>query len=170
MRDQSQDFEQLRQLLALKRHETPPPGYFRDFSSRVIDRIERDQATSGAGWLRQMITFLRIRPAISASFCVATSLVLLAASTLWETDPAGSSARTPSIEPQILAAPEPNAQASASSVVFFTNLEPRGFTLDIAPQPAPQTPTNSLFNPPFRTSLPRVEPVNYNLELVPYSR
>ena len=36
--------QRLRQLLRLKRHESPPSGYFRDFSGGVIDRIRALEA------------------------------------------------------------------------------------------------------------------------------
>ncbi|MEY3535057.1 MAG: hypothetical protein RLZZ582_633, partial [Verrucomicrobiota bacterium] len=36
--------KRLQQLLRLKRHETPPPGYFNDLSSGVMDRIRALEA------------------------------------------------------------------------------------------------------------------------------
>jgi hypothetical protein len=45
--------EEIRKLLRLKRHEVPPPGYFRDFSSGVMARIRREEATKPLPWWRR---------------------------------------------------------------------------------------------------------------------
>jgi len=41
---QSKDFERLQRLLALKRHESPPPGFHERFPDLVRSRIARAEA------------------------------------------------------------------------------------------------------------------------------
>jgi hypothetical protein len=75
------DFEQLRRLLALKRHEQPPPGYFHGFSRQVIVRIQAGEigdpeeasiwSFSGGSLLQRIWATLDARPVLAGAFGVA---------------------------------------------------------------------------------------------------
>jgi len=69
MNPDSEQFEQLRKLLVLKRHEEPPPGYFNSFSGQVIARIKAgDQGQDGVAWLRKLWSVFETKPMITGAF------------------------------------------------------------------------------------------------------
>lgn len=80
MNPEQESFEELRRLLALKRHEQPPPGYFHEFSRQVIARIradERPMADSFFGrlirhatWLRPLTGGFEAKPILAGAFGV----------------------------------------------------------------------------------------------------
>jgi hypothetical protein len=57
MNPQADNFEQIRKLLALKRHEQPPPGYFEHLSARIISRIESVESGRPTLWERLGFAF-----------------------------------------------------------------------------------------------------------------
>ena len=59
MGSSSDNFDPLEKLLRLKRYEKPPPRYFRDFSGKVITRIERGEGRSGSAWWERFGVDLR---------------------------------------------------------------------------------------------------------------
>lgn len=59
-----ENFDQLRKLLALKRYEVPPPGFFNNFSSKVIARIEAGHATRPVTWLQKLGLDFNFKPAL----------------------------------------------------------------------------------------------------------
>jgi hypothetical protein len=67
---QPDDFEALRKLMALKRHEQPPPGYFNRLSDKIAARLEREGGRPGF-WERTLAAFT-FRPAFAYSFALAT--------------------------------------------------------------------------------------------------
>jgi hypothetical protein len=80
MSQNTENFESLRHLLALKRHEQPPPGYFNNFSSQIIARIKLgelgERATPGrvmweAPWLQRIWTAFETKPILAGAFAVA---------------------------------------------------------------------------------------------------
>jgi hypothetical protein len=80
MSPESESFEQLRRLLALKRYEQPPPGYFHHFSREVIVRIkagEKGEAVVASwwswegSWLQRTWAAIESRPALAGAFGVA---------------------------------------------------------------------------------------------------
>lgn len=81
------NFDSLRQLLALKRHEVPPPGYFNSFSGQVIARIQAGEAneqatlterlTHEAPWLIKFLQLFEAKPAFAGAFASALCLLLL---------------------------------------------------------------------------------------------
>ncbi len=75
MNSEREDFETLRQLLALKRHEVPPPRYFSELPGQIRARIEREPAA--------LSFWARIFPSVRLSPAVAYSFGLLACATLF---------------------------------------------------------------------------------------
>ena len=87
MSQDTENFEQLRRLLALKRHEQPPPGYFNDFSRQVIVRIKAGERGEGgaflerllweAPWLQRIWAALETKPILAGACGVAACGLLL---------------------------------------------------------------------------------------------
>src|SRR5258708_3552289 len=75
MSPEQENFESLRKLLALKRHEQPPAGYFNHFSSRVIERIKAgergdsplERLSWDVSWLRKLWAMLDARPMLAGA-------------------------------------------------------------------------------------------------------
>jgi hypothetical protein len=56
MKENEQNFDELKKLLRLKRHETPPPGFFNHFSDKVTARIRAGEiADRGSAFERLQI-------------------------------------------------------------------------------------------------------------------
>src|SRR5580692_2689712 len=80
MNDSEQNFEDLKQLLKLKRYEIPPPGYFNNFSGQVISAIREERTGSVASrvnpqtsWLVRFLSIFDSRPGLMGG--LATSLM-----------------------------------------------------------------------------------------------
>ena len=75
----------LRRLLALKRYETPSPGYFEQFPARVMARLEEERPSEAASPLTAWL-FGAWRPALAgaclAALALAVGLSLLTVVTL----------------------------------------------------------------------------------------
>jgi hypothetical protein len=86
MNENENNFESLCRLLALKRHETPPPGYFNDFSSQVLQRIHVGQTDkssnlleelfNNAPWLAKLLQAFDMKPVFAGGFAGALCLLL----------------------------------------------------------------------------------------------
>lgn len=89
MSSDREDFAELRRLLALKRHETPPPGYYNNFSRQVITRIKAGESLpqpafwerwfSSEGFISRCWSAFEAKPALAGSFGLAVCTVLGAA-------------------------------------------------------------------------------------------
>jgi hypothetical protein len=87
MNKNENNFDALRQLLKLKQHETPPPGYFNSFSGQVVARIRAGEAKasktadqeyfSQAPRLLKLLQAFEFKPAFAGAFASALCLVLV---------------------------------------------------------------------------------------------
>lgn len=86
MSQDSQDFESLRRLLSLKRHEQPPPGYFNKLPAQVVARIRAGESGEQGGlerffweapWLQRLWTALETKPIMAAAFGAAVCSMLV---------------------------------------------------------------------------------------------
>ena len=123
MNENENDFESLRRLLAQKRHETPPPGYFNSFSGQIIARIRADEASassstraSESAWFVKLLQAFELKPAFAGAFASALSLLLVLGIIYAERPESG---------------PQPIFQASDQSMGSFAAMSPAAI-----PQPA----------------------------------
>jgi len=84
MSSEPENFEALRRLLVIKRHEQPPPGYFNDFSRQVISRIRADEAAAGESFLARLLqpvqslwTSFEAKPIVAGVFGVGVCSLLV---------------------------------------------------------------------------------------------
>ena len=85
MNESENNFNDLKNLLKLKRYEVPPPGFFNQFSDGVIARIREgedrqagslaDRLNDSAPWLVRFLRVFEAKPGVIGGF--ATSLCLL---------------------------------------------------------------------------------------------
>ncbi|MBC8002125.1 MAG: hypothetical protein H7X97_06015 [Opitutaceae bacterium] len=68
MNDAPENFEQLQKLLALKRHEQPPPGYFNRLPGQIIARLEGENAARQNSFLEKLFAGTFFRPAVAYGF------------------------------------------------------------------------------------------------------
>ncbi|MDE3068497.1 MAG: hypothetical protein KGJ60_13255 [Verrucomicrobiota bacterium] len=87
--NETQDFESLKRLLALKRHEAPPPGFFDRFSGDVLARLRAGETEAPAGWRERLfgeeswaarlLGALQTQQALAGGFAMALCALLVAA-------------------------------------------------------------------------------------------
>ena len=86
MENETENFERLQKLLALKKHEQPPPGYFNSFSGNVVSRIRAERSKhshsieaigSEAPWLLRLWKALETRPMFAGAFGAAVCGLIL---------------------------------------------------------------------------------------------
>jgi hypothetical protein len=79
MKPSSEHDDRLLKLLALKRHERPPPGYFEHFSSGIIARLNAgegkqcgwwDDIFEEALWLKRLWSAFEAKPVLAGTFGV----------------------------------------------------------------------------------------------------
>jgi hypothetical protein len=72
-----QNFEDLRKLLALKRHEQPPPGYFHRLPGKIMAKIEASELAAQSTWWDWMVARFDARPILACAYGFTISSLLL---------------------------------------------------------------------------------------------
>ncbi len=77
MNSSPEDFDDLRRLLALKRHEKPPPGYFGYLPDKIMMRLEREDISEYSTWWQWMVQKLDAQPVLAGAYAFAISGLML---------------------------------------------------------------------------------------------
>jgi len=77
MKSSPDDFEELQKLLAMKRHEQPPPRFFFDFADRVLERLDSPEPVEPLTWRQRLGLDLDFKPALVCAWGVGLCSVLV---------------------------------------------------------------------------------------------
>ncbi len=145
MNPNSENFEQLCKLLALKRHEIPPPRFFNEFSGRVMARLAEPPREPLTWWQRLGFDF-DLRPALMCAVgmvvCGMLSFGIIGAMQMTDSDASMANGDPLSVPP--LGGPT------------IASLSPPPETVSIAPLMARQSTS------PFNQFAFGATPVNFN--------
>jgi len=126
-------FERLKLLLGLKRHEQPPPGYFAHFSDKVIAQIEAEAIRARASWWHRWLPEFGARPVLAFAYGLAiTGFVIVGIGISQSLDLNTDQPSTPGLEGTWSAAPAAPLSANAT----ITPSPVQAANLFGAPQPA----------------------------------
>jgi hypothetical protein len=78
MKPEPESFEALQRLLALKRHEAPPPTFFSRFADHVLERIETPEPLGPQTWWQRWGLDWGLKPALACGSGVAVCALLAA--------------------------------------------------------------------------------------------
>jgi|SRR5450756_19273 len=140
MNQSENNFKDLKNLLKLKRHEVPPPGFFNQFSDGVIARI-REGESRGAGsfaerlndsapWLVRFLRIFEAKPGVIGGFATSLCLLLLFGVVLAERSESGpqniltaSSGQADSLvsSPSLASATTPEFGSADGGIAISTN-------------------------------------------------
>jgi hypothetical protein len=72
-----ENFDKLRTLLSLKKHEQPPPGYFNRLPGKILARIEASELASQSTWWDWLVARFDARPILACAYGFTISGLLL---------------------------------------------------------------------------------------------
>jgi len=157
MSEQQPNFESLRRLLALKRHETPPAGYFNNLSRQVIARIRAGETGTEAElsgrlfarmpWLLQLLQSLETKPVFAGGFATAMCAVLLFGAVIAERPESTAQAilqqpATQEVAPLVASATPAAMVQPANPMLIDTSTNP---VINFASAPLGQMPVSAQF-------------------------
>ncbi|HEY6167698.1 MAG TPA: hypothetical protein VI454_06640 [Verrucomicrobiae bacterium] len=145
MTPENEDFEEVRRLLALKRHEQPPPGYFTNFSSKVIARIEAEQETARLPWWRRLVASFDARPALVCAYALAVGGLFVVGLSLATKDDRATALVLPAAPHHSMVAAQPSTSAPVASAESVGQV-----TMQLRPMPSaePQSSVNAVMDAP----------------------
>lgn len=130
--NQPEEFEKLQRLLALKRHEEPPPGYFDRLPDQIRARVAHAEAHPEPFW-RRWLEAWDVSPALATGY--ATVAVVLVLGGVWLSRQPGATGGQ-----QLVTAPPPETNQNPALVA--SNAAPPGLfntpTLQVQPASAPK--------------------------------
>lgn len=142
MNTSPEEFDPLRKLLVLKRHEQPPPGYFDHFSDKVIARIEAEGLVLRTSWWQRLFPDLDAKPVLACAYgLVITGLLVVGLGISASLEPEESTAPTLG-SPWLAQTPAPAPVLSTASAAVNRPL-------------TEQTGPASSVNPVFTSGSPR---------------
>jgi len=163
MSETNNNFDDLKQLLKLKRHEIPPPGYFNNFSDEVVSRIRAgeqgggssvlEQFQSGSPLLASLLQLVAARPGIIGGMATSVCLLMLIGVLVVDRSESISSPGMDLSMVQTL--PSGPASDVSPALASATPLEPADSGITVSTNPVSSLqPVNSLFgseqNPLFQ--------------------